>query len=104
LFTPGPWVAFKPIGSNGWIKVDGPEEMEVCVCYSPHEHDPQANAHLIAAAPDMYEALKDLIVTASKLWDEPIKDSDYLHVSHPIIEMAKMAIAKAEGGQAIERD
>jgi len=45
----------------------------------------------------LLEALKDLVFTASKLWDDskPIKDSDVITVTHPIIEAAKEAIKKA---------
>lgn len=59
----------------------------------------EANAHLIAAAPDMYEALNNLIQTATILWDKvkPIKDTDTLTVTHPMIEQAKQALAKADG-------
>lgn len=54
-----------------------------------------ANTRLIAAAPEMYEALKDLIFTASSLWDKikPIKDTNILTVTHPIIEHAKYVLS-----------
>ena len=47
--------------------------------------------------PELLEALNDLVFTASKLWDEvkPIKDTDVMTVTHPIIEKAKAAIQKA---------
>lgn len=58
-----------------------------------------ANAFLIAAAPAMFEALSDLIFTASKLWDsaKPIKDTQAVKVTHPMIENAKAALAQAKG-------
>ncbi len=61
----------------------------------------EANANLIAAAPEMYEALKNLIYTSEKLWDmvKPIKDTDAIKAVHPIIERAKIVLAKAEGKQ-----
>lgn len=69
--------------------------------YADTHPEIEANAHLIAATPEMYEALKSLIYTASKLWDmvKPIKDSDAVIATHPIIEKAKAALAKAEGGE-----
>lgn len=45
----------------------------------------QANAHLIAAAPDMYEALKAILPMVTTEWNGPIQ------------EMARKAIEKAEG-------
>ena len=46
----------------------------------------------------LLEALKDLVFTASKLWDDskPIKDTDSLTVTHPIILKAKQVIKDAE--------
>lgn len=40
------------------------------------------------------EALKDLIFTASKLWDDnkPLKDTEMFTVTHPIIENAKIIL------------
>ena len=48
---------------------------------------------------EMLKALKDLIFTASKLWDDakPIKDTQAMRVTHPIIEEAKSVVFKAEG-------
>lgn len=39
----------------------------------------------------LLNALKDLVFTASKLWDDVkcIKDTDSMTVTHPIIEQAK---------------
>jgi len=56
-----------------------------------------ANAKLIAAAPDLLDALNDLVFTATKLWDEAkcIKDTPFMTATHPIIENAKQAIKKA---------
>lgn len=54
--TPGPWVTFKL--NDGRIAVNSPsEEQHICqTVYEGTEHE--ANAQLIAAAPDMVEALK----------------------------------------------
>ena len=47
---------------------------------------------------ELKPALKNLIFTATKLWDEvkSIKNSDTLTVSHPIIEQAKQTLKGGE--------
>jgi len=48
------------------------------------------------------EKLKNLIFTASNLWDKvkPIKDTEFMTVTHPIIEEAKELLAALESQQA----
>jgi len=56
------------------------------------------NAKLIAASPDLLEALEDLIFTCEKLWNETkeVKQFEGIAlITHPTIEKAKEAIAKA---------
>ena len=50
-----------------------------------------------SVVPELLEALSNLVFTAQKLWDESksIRDSETFIVTHPIIEEAKQAIAKA---------
>lgn len=50
----------------------------------------EANARLIAAAPDLLEALEAIVHT----WDGPA----YKHFMRDNIDLAKRAIAKAKGG------
>lgn len=52
---------------------------------------------LCKAAPELAEALKGLIQTATILWDnaKPIKDTHTMTVTHPTIEQAKAALSKA---------
>lgn len=53
-FTPAPW--FTEVEGNramSWVFANG-----VPICYDIYN---EANANLIAAAPDMYEALKEMI-------------------------------------------
>ncbi len=53
--TPGPWRAMP------YRKVNGADGVEVCALQSRKIEVADANAHLIAAAPDMLEALENLV-------------------------------------------
>ena len=92
--TKGQWVASEGFPSDVW-HVDMPGRA-FSVSVSRHEDDwempveeVQANAHLIAAAPDLLDALQSLLAAF---------DSDF----HDLV-LAKMkaqaAIAKAKGGE-----
>lgn len=86
-FTPGPWRAsfgdltrVFPVGS----------QFPICGVHRIQKFGPaqvKANAHIIAAAPEMYEALKNLIVDY-----EPKEGSDARALA-----AAHAAIARAEG-------
>ena len=57
-----------------------------------HHYTPDelvANAHLIAAAPDLLEALQELVAEAVEVWEYA---EDYAH-----IERARAALSKATG-------
>lgn len=63
-FTPGPWT-YDPY----WSLIHGPKAVEIAAVHAATQHGEkrarldtaQANARLIAAAPAMYEALKELV-------------------------------------------
>lgn len=63
----------------------------------PADTQQHANAKLIAAAPELLSALENLVFTAQKMWDDakPLKDTALVTVTHPMIEEARAAIAKA---------
>ena len=87
-FTPGPWRVKKQI-SNTYIYV-GPES-DTCgltaTCYSfSGFNDGEANANLIAAAPEMYEALSSI-------------ENDDNSIPAPIWNMIRSALTKADGRQ-----
>ena len=93
-FTPGPWVVNTFI-FNGKRKLEVLDATGANACV-------QANAHLIAAAPAMYEALKAL----HSVLDQRMPDGRTLnqHLSREVFECfygpaiaARAAIAKAEG-------
>jgi hypothetical protein len=55
--------------------------------FAPHLKEGIANAHLIASAPDLLDALKALMVTEDMLRNPKCK----------VMQSARLAIAKAEG-------
>jgi len=55
--------------------------------FAPHINEGIANAHLIASAPDLLDALKALMVTEDMLRNPKCK----------VMQSARLAIAKAEG-------
>lgn len=66
---------------------------DVAISIAPNENEQVANAHLIAAAPRMYEALKELIDIVEDLLDsQSPKVYDSL-----TLQPARIALAKAEG-------
>lgn len=88
--TPAPWSVEGRITGKGFDRSAIVAKTLIAEVYSEAFKDienEKANAHLIAAAPDMYEALKAL--------------SDYyeLPVSQSCLDAINNALAKAEGKQ-----
>ena len=86
--TPGPWIARKTggqgwPGQRGWA-IDFNEDQEQVVDFVYEE----ADARLIAAAPDLLEALEELLQLIE------IERPDWLHTEQ---HRARAAIAKARG-------
>ena len=97
--TPGPWATHKTEGNGGNIpdrlEIVGPEEGRkrglIASIYGFKLPEGQANARLIAAAPELYEALESLI--------------DFLFhekKNRQAILRAKAALAKARGDEGEE--
>lgn len=88
--TPGPWRASHSLTSEGadfWSVHGGDEARDAVTYMTLNQHgNLEGNAHLIGAAPDLLEALEaamhDLDPTLSS-WQD-----------------ARVAVAKARGGQA----
>ena len=88
--TPGPWeVAYQD--KNGQSVVKG-EHIEVATCWhhcvGSIEKEMHANARLIAAAPELLEALKEIVDAADGAGWEQLD---------PSFKKARAAIAKATG-------
>ncbi len=90
-FTPGPWRYYPQDSFSNGIKFEvgtnkgrdgGPEAMALC-------YD-ETNARLIAAAPELYEALKKLVPIT---WN----DGPLVKAYEDIGKQAEQALAKAEG-------
>ena len=92
--TPGPWSAHKPSAVLG-IKTDGRQwyiRAKDCTVACTLDGESEENARLIAAAPDLLEALQRLLPAyreAVKLWDSNHDDA--------FTVQAHNAIAKAGG-------
>ena len=90
--TPGPWHVGKGskcvvYDAEGWAVADA------VTCHNRHNAI-DANARLIAAAPDLLDALRRLCAVA--VWDEDTDRAEF----DAAISGADAAIAKAEGGAA----
>ena len=92
--TPGPWEWIEDKFNGGYSGVVGKDNAEVL--FPNHRNDgddgdawfedfpSEADRNLIAAAPDMYEALRSI-------------ENDDGSIPNTIWEMAQKALAKAEG-------
>ena len=100
--TPGPWVYINLDGENGGIGglintlPESDDHRAIADLWRRNEgttmsEEDEANAHLIAAAPDMYEALKAAtsVLKAAKYGQS--------HIPRDVITWAVDALAKAEG-------
>ena len=90
--TPGPWLLVEIYTSQHWAIFPAAPEGDFTNLATVHrsqiESENEANAHLIAAAPDMLEALKAF---------RGYLDGDLYARLKLVEEQADAAIAKAEG-------
>jgi hypothetical protein len=92
--TPGPWIVVEGEDDNGnaCFIVDCQDGLNFDFAIATlHGSDDQANAKLIAAAPDLLEALADLCYCVGAAYGE----------SH-VYKEARAAIAKATGEKEVE--
>jgi hypothetical protein len=97
--TPGPWFAVQPKHANGWWVVSTDPEGCDGVDDSGDGGFEEANARLIAAAPEMLEALKEC---AEYLGPPEVTQYPNVQASvvNALIRNVRAAIAKATGGAA----
>lgn len=88
--TPGPWIVYADLPSVDphWHVVTTANKMRVLanVHIEPGNAMDEANARLIASAPDLLDALRNLVAAQPNLMANSIEIAD-----------ARSAIAKAEG-------
>ena len=62
-WTPGPWRAKSVVVENGeWMGVAVQSDSDVELLWFENDPEPDdANAHLISAAPDLYDALQAMV-------------------------------------------
>ena len=100
-FTKGPWCARPPVTETKlWAIEHGSPERVGDICYLTLNRDQiGANAHLIAAAPDLFEALESLIPgrLCGENWN--LSDSEHVPIDITLGELraARTALAKARG-------
>ena len=108
-FTPGPWIAHRDERSEEWSarlpRVKGAAgQVFMCEVAGPWDHM-EANAHLIAAAPELYDALGAMALTAKALINSlegtgptPLHMIEAgIREIRAALEMADKATRKAEG-------
>jgi len=111
-FTPGPWEYLCEIGYAGNYPYSKAHRVKIgkeTLTIGCHGYDweggkeIEANAHLIAAAPEMYEALRWLLHLAHDVSkagpDFPVTEEEWADAW----ESAKAALERAEGYETISR-
>jgi len=91
-WTPGPWVA--ALDHNSRPIVWGPGTWQIADCWHTPDGKGWANARLIAAAPELYEALEEMTALASG----PTGGVS-AQMKRDILAKARAALAKARGAQ-----
>lgn len=108
--TPGPWRWFKPAGSNGWLEVEGSYAdgraneyggPMVCSLYCGDRPTIEADARLIAAAPELLAALTKAVDTIRAFHGIGLGPAEAnvwsLYQASPEMRQINAAIAKAAG-------
>lgn len=91
-YTPGPWSAGEIAEEPGWYAVGARGLLWCRVAPSPHR-DSEADAIVIAAAPELYESLRDVVD-----WINQYPDDDSAR-----LRKAKQLLAQLGGALSIPR-
>lgn len=99
-WTPGPWFA-DPDGRPGmewnWHVCTSEDDR---ICFMSNGPNSEANATLIAAAPDMAEALADIIPPNLCTTNPNVRDDVIVPMEVTMGELRKIAAALAKAGAA----
>lgn len=98
----GPWRATTRQGSWDWV-VYTEDDPNIEICQTFHDgtdenEEGEANAHLIAAAPELYEALKAMVALCPPYREEWLTDAAFKEAEEAH-ETARAALAKARSEQ-----
>lgn len=99
-YTPGPWVAEPGGGKGAWIK--GPTGEWAALACGDTDGSAAANARMIAAAPEMFEALEQHEAFLERLIAMVSGGSDMSPASiatsmTALLDMSSAALRKAKG-------
>ena len=95
-WTPGPWVAKSVVENGEWMGVAVQADSDVEILWFENDPEPDdANAHLIAAAPDLYEALEQARDTILELINA--RNSEAEGSDEDWVGGINAALAKARG-------
>ena len=89
--TPGPWKTSAMAPGIVYREADGKRDELVCTAYRRNDDEHNANARLIASAPDLLVTLRELLADCTDT------DGGLLRPTHYVVDRARAAIAKAEG-------
>ena len=95
--TPGPWEIIE-VERFGKIHVYGPSNKPIVADVNTYKHDGEANARLIATAPELLECLQSCLAYVKRYYKtlpDDGQEQDFLMVA--VIYPAEEAIAKAKG-------
>ncbi len=93
--TPGSWIAVE-----AWVEHPDDSIPDICNCdmgVDRSYEEARANAHLIAAAPDLLEALVHAENALADYVPTIEKSGASLNYGHHVLRQARAAIAKATG-------
>jgi hypothetical protein len=98
--TPGPWQTTDEKDRRGWLYIEGNYEVLARITGSPDDVEAQANARLIAAAPELLEALRiaeGALKNPSPTLRARPGEMTIKERRHVARQAVRAAIAKAEG-------
>lgn len=99
-WTPGPWKVHKSrIGGDGFQYTEVIARTVIAKVHASRSggDDEIDNAHLIAAAPDLYEALRMLLQSCEQLGGLCLRTTDEFETREGAMDAARAALKKARG-------